>query len=93
MGPSPFAAVSCALLLACSDGTNPGDSLPVCTGPVSILVSSGPTPSFSWTPACRIFFVNIELGASDQWGVISDSTNAIARPVRDCARRRGAIEL
>ena len=80
---SPWAAVSCAMLLGCSsDGTNPSDPPPVCTGPVTIAVSAGTSPSFSWTPACRLFFVNVELGASDQWSVISDSTNAIAPPVQ-----------
>jgi hypothetical protein len=49
---------------------------------VTITVSSGASPSFSWTPACRLFFVNVELGATDQWSIISDSTNAIAPPVR-----------
>jgi hypothetical protein len=49
---------------------------------VTIAVSSGTSPSFSWTPACRLFFVNVELGATDQWSIISDSTNAIAPPVR-----------
>jgi hypothetical protein len=71
------------MMLAClSDSTDPADPLPVCTGPVTIAVSSGTLPSFSWTPACRLFFVNVELGATDQWSIISDSTDAIAPPVR-----------
>jgi hypothetical protein len=79
---SSLVALSSPMLLACSsDSTSPGD-LPVCTGPVTIAVSSGTSPSFSWTPACRLFFVNVELGASDQWSIISDSANAIAPPVR-----------
>lgn len=82
MRTSSLTVLSCAMLLACSsDGTNPSDA-PVCTGPVTITVSSGTSPSFSWTPACRLFFVNVELGATDQWSIISDSTNAIAPPVR-----------
>ena len=82
MRPSPLAALSCAMLLGCSDETNPSDPPPVCTGPVTIAVSSGASPSFSWAPACRLFFINVELGATDQWSIISDSTNAIAPPVR-----------
>ncbi len=79
----PLAAVNCALLLACSsDGTNPSNPPPVCSAPQPILESSRPSPTISVTPACRLFFVNIELGATDQWSVISDSTNAIAPPVR-----------
>ena len=83
MRPFRLAAVSCAMVLGCSsDETNPSDAPPVCTGPVTIAVSSGTSPSFSWTPACHLFFVNVELGATDQWTIISDSTNAIAPPVR-----------
>ena len=82
MRTSSLVALSCPMLLACSsDSTDPGD-FPVCTGPVTIAVSSGTSPSISWTPACRLFFVNVELGAADQWSIISDSANAIAPPVR-----------
>jgi hypothetical protein len=74
-------ALSCAMVLACSsDETGPSDA-PICSAPVTIAVSSGLTPSFSWTPACRLFFVNVELGATDQWSIISDGTNAISPPV------------
>ena len=83
MRTSVLAALSCAMLMGCSsDGTDPGDAPPACTGPVTISVSSGTSPSFSWTPACSLFFVNVELGPTDQWSVISDSTNAIAPPVQ-----------
>jgi hypothetical protein len=83
MRTSPLMALSYTTILACSSDSNgPGDPLPVCTGPVTIAVSSGTSPSFSWTPACRLFFVNVELGASDQWSIISDSTDAIAPPVQ-----------
>lgn len=76
-------ALTCVMGLACSsDATGPGAAPPVCTGAVAITVSSGTSPSFNWTPACRLFFVNVELGASDQWSIISDSTNAIAPPVQ-----------
>jgi len=81
------------MLLGCSsDGTNPSDALPVCTDPVTIAVSSGTSPSFSWTPACRLFFVNVELGPTDQWSIISDSTNAIAPPVQYGVVPAGALQ-
>lgn len=71
------------LLSACSsDPTGPNGPLPECTGPVSIQVSSGTSPSFDWSPACRLFFLSVELGAEDEWLVISDGANAIAPPVR-----------
>jgi hypothetical protein len=83
MRASWLVAVSFTLVLACSsDANSPGDALPVCNGDVTITVSSGITPSFSWSPACRLFFVNVELGAGDQWSIISDSANAIAPPVQ-----------
>ncbi len=82
MRTSPLIALSCTMVLACSDSTSLGDPAAACTGPVTIAVSSGTSPSFSWTPACRLFFVNVELGASDQWSIISDSTDAITPPVQ-----------
>ena len=83
MGRYWLVAVSFTTILACcSDSTNATDTIPACTGPVTIQVSAGTSPSFSWTPACRLFLVNVELGATDQWSIISDSTNAIAPPVR-----------
>jgi hypothetical protein len=73
----------CCAMAACSSGpTSPGASVPECTGPVTIAVSSGTSPTFNWTPTCRLFFVLVELGAEDLWGIISDSTNAIAPPVQ-----------
>ena len=83
MRTSSLVALGCVMVLACSsDATSPGGATPVCAGAVTIAVSSGTSPSFNWTPACRLFFVNVELGATDQWTIISDSTNAIAPPVQ-----------
>ena len=77
------AVVLGSAIAACSsDPTSPGGPLEDCTGPVSIEVSPGTSPTFDWSPACRLFFLNVELGADDLWLVISDSTNAIAPPVR-----------
>ena len=86
-------ALTCVMGLACSsDATSPGAAPPACTGAVAITVSSGTSPSFNWTPACRLFFVNVELGASDQWSIISDSTNAIAPPVQYGVVPAGAVQ-
>jgi len=53
-----------------------------CSSTVNITVGSGITPTFSWTPACSLFFLLVEGNTGgDQWSVISDSTNAIAPPV------------
>jgi hypothetical protein len=58
-------------------------SLPGCTGSVTLTVSTGPVPVFSWTPTCKAFFLLVEPVGSgeDQWGVITDSTNGLTPPV------------
>ena len=68
---------------ACSDPAGTDNSnAPPCTGSVSITVSSGTTPTFAWTPVCKVFFLNVEAtGGADQWGVITDSTNGLAPPI------------
>lgn len=75
---TPIPLLLAALLFGCSEDNPVNASLPVCSGPVTIAVSAGTTPTFTWTPACRAFMVLVELGASDQWGVMSEGTNAIA---------------
>jgi hypothetical protein len=55
-------------MAACSsDPTSPGGPLPDCTGPVSIEVSSGTSPTFEWSPACRLFFLYVELVGEEHW--------------------------
>lgn len=76
------AALSVGLAACSSDPTSPGGPLPECTGPVTIEVSSGTSPTFDWSPACRLFLLLVEQDAADHWIVITDSTNAIAPPVR-----------
>ena len=79
--------------LACSsDPAGPDTTLPDCTGPVTVEVSSGTSPTFDWEPACRLFLVLVELGGSDQWIVLSEGENAIAPPVRYGIVPDGAVE-
>ena len=79
--------------LACSsDPAGPDTSLPECTGPVTVEVSSGTSPTFDWSPECRLFLVLVELGATDQWIVVSEGENAIAPPVRYGVVPDGAVE-
>jgi hypothetical protein len=87
----------CALVsllpgLACSDSIGPSDQ-PACAGNVTVAVSNGTMPSFSWSPACKLFLVLVEEAQSDQWGTISNGTNAIATPVRYGVVPAGATEL
>ena len=67
------------------DGDDPSSAnLEPCDGPVEISVSSGTEPRFTWSPACTLFFLNVEPAESggDIWGVISDGENVIAPGVR-----------
>jgi hypothetical protein len=77
--PLSTAVLPLFLASACSDPTgNDTGNLPACTGTVAITVSAGKTPSFNWTPACSVFFVLVEAaGGTDQWSIITDSTNGI----------------
>lgn len=50
--PTVFILVVSALI-ACSDSSGPSRPA-VCDGPVTLSISSSPTPEISWTPNCRI---------------------------------------
>ena len=78
----PALAAVAAFVAGCDDTTGPG-TLPECVGPVNLVVEPSPTPVIRWTPACRVFLVLVEDpgGDGDEWGVLSDSSNAIAPPV------------
>ena len=76
----------CAVALlgvGCSDSGGPTEPLSDCTGQVSITVSSGTTPTISWTPACRLSLVLVEPvnSGDDLWVIGTDSANAIAPPI------------
>ena len=94
-------AVGMLLLLLCvplgCSSSNPTNPEPIedCTGSVSISVTGGTTPRFSWTPRCRLFFLNVEPAdaGTDQWTVLSDSANLIAPPVVYGIVPAGAQEL
>jgi len=81
-------ATRCALLcllgssVHCSDDTGPED-LTECSGPVTLTVTTGTAPTFSWTPRCRLFFVIVEPAESgaDLWSIITRGQNALAPPV------------
>jgi hypothetical protein len=77
---------SLLLLGGCSsddDPTGPAVALSPCTGAINVTVSSGTTPTFSWTPACTVAFMIVEEGASDRWLLEAiDPTKGIAPGVR-----------
>jgi hypothetical protein len=60
-------AATLPLLVACGgDGTGPDNAGP-CTGDVTVSVSAGTTPTFTWEPECRVIALLVEQGASDMW--------------------------
>ena len=61
-----------------------GPEVPACTGDVSIQVSAGTEPTFSWAPACRLSLVLVEPADSgrDLWAVGARRANRIAPGVR-----------
>ena len=64
------------------DPVGPPNDLSPCTGPVSVTISSGSTPTFSWTPACTIQFLIVEENASDRWDLTALDGRGIAPGVR-----------
>ena len=60
-------------LLACTDPSISGG------GGELLLVSSGTTPSFSWSPACKAYSLLVTDSIGNMmWGVISDSGSTMA---------------
>ena len=51
--------------------------------PVTLTITSGTTPTFAWTPRCRLFFLVVEPAESgaDLWSIITRSENGLAPPV------------
>jgi hypothetical protein len=69
---------------ACSDEPTEPSELPECTQEVVLRVGEGTTPSFSWTPACKLFFLLVEpaQGGEDLWSIITPGGNRLGPPVR-----------
>lgn len=62
------AAVAAIAIAGCTDGATGPDDLGPCTvDSVDVSVSIGTTPTFTWTPACRVILLLVEQGATDQW--------------------------
>jgi hypothetical protein len=80
-----IAAATVLTAAACSDSNSPTSD---CPKPVTVTVSAGTKPEFSWTPACRAYQVGVfsDADGSTYW-LIGFSpgnpakTNAIASPV------------
>ncbi len=63
--------------------------------PVTVTVSPGTSPTFSWTPSEAGSWLSVEAldDGADQWVVTSDSTNVIVPPVHYGDVPEGAREL
>ena len=60
-------------VMSCSDDDPVSPNAPAaCTGNVTVTVTTGTTPTFSWTPACSIVALIVEEGANDQWNVLAN---------------------
>ena len=58
---------------SCSDDEPLTPNAPAaCTGNVTVTVSAGTTPTFSWTPACSIVSLYVEEGANDHWAIFAN---------------------
>lgn len=87
-------AVGLIVLSACSDAIGP-DELPVCAGAVTLEVTPGTTPSFIWTPACRLSSLQIEAEGDGTvlWAILTRGENALAPPVTYADPPAGAETL
>ena len=60
------------------DPAGPDGTLAPCTGDVTVSVSAGTTPTFTWTPACTVRALLVEEDASDRWFILATGTAGIA---------------
>jgi hypothetical protein len=78
-----------ALLTACEDDAfgSPRE----CQGPISVVVSSGTSPHFTWTAACAVGRIVVRDATSVVWDVRSAPARILS-PVRYGVRPSGATE-
>lgn len=77
-------------LVGCSDTASPNRD--PCTGDVTISVSSGTTPTFTWSPACGVLAVLVEEDASDIWIISATGNGTIGSGVKYGTVPSGAEE-
>lgn len=78
---SVLVAATCAV--GCRAGVTDPGNLETCSDDVSVTVSAGTTPTFAWSPACRLFFLIVEPATSgaDLWSIMTPGENALVPPV------------
>lgn len=78
-------------------GTNPPPPGPpvdstICAGPVDITVSSGTSPTFSWSPDCKIGRLIVMDGLLEAWGTETLGENIYESPIEYDIPPPGAVE-
>lgn len=79
----PFFILGAALAASCGEnGVGPAD-LADCPAAVAVVVGSSTTPTVSWQPPCKLFFLIVEpaTAGTDLWSIISRGANGISPPV------------
>ena len=63
-----------AALIGCDDEPTAPRALPACSTPVTPTVSAGLTPTFDWSPACRVSLLRVREADTDApvWSVFAD---------------------
>ena len=79
-------SVIVAAFVGCEDEPTAARALSLCTAPVAVTVSAGLTPTFDWSPACRVTLLQVRREADDApvWSLFADPLDerAIAPGVR-----------
>jgi hypothetical protein len=88
------ASIAFVALAACDDDDPVSPNAPAaCTGNVTVTVTSGLTPTFSWTPACSVVALIVEEGANDQWNVIANGDPGFGPSVVYGAKPVGSAQV
>ena len=100
----PRAAAGLACLLAlgacllasceeCGTSVEPPPAVPECTGDVTVSVSGGVTPVFSWSPDCLAGRLIVEGGPGEEyWGTESPGHNIYRSPIVYGVHPDGSVE-
>lgn len=69
-------------------------ALPECSSATTLAVTAGTAPRFSWTPACRAYYLIVETSdGEDRWMVMTPGTNRIGPVVEYGVVPSGAQQI
>jgi hypothetical protein len=75
-------------LVGCGSDTAPTPPLAPCSGALTVSVTSGTTPTISWSPACGVNRLSVDLvdapagTVSTVWGLVTSSSDEFGPSVR-----------